>query len=177
MIFGFDPFSDDRQVETMAEPWDEFDASPSVVRSLPGTAPIVPKDSIAGRSLTAVVAIMTGPTALVSAQGTTGSISGFVTDDTTAALEIARRLWPGPLGAYPDAERKDYVAPYRDETAENRLAPDEFLAEAQRWVEAGVQIIGGCCGYGLPYIKRLRDPGYGVVFTRQTEQVLAKRVP
>jgi cell division transport system permease protein len=46
-------------VETMAEPWDEYDASPSVMRTLPGAAPIVPKDSIAGRSLTVVVAIMT----------------------------------------------------------------------------------------------------------------------
>ncbi len=46
-------------VETMAEPWDEFDASPSLVRTLPGAAPIVPKNSIAGRSLTVVVAIMT----------------------------------------------------------------------------------------------------------------------
>jgi cell division transport system permease protein len=46
-------------VETMAEPWDEFDASPSLIRTLPGAAPIVPKNSIAGRSLTVVVAIMT----------------------------------------------------------------------------------------------------------------------
>src|ERR1700722_16154470 len=46
-------------VEVIADRWDEFDAPPSVVRSLPGTAPIVPKDSIAGRSLTAVVAILT----------------------------------------------------------------------------------------------------------------------
>jgi len=46
-------------VEAMAEPWDEIDAPPSVVRALPGTVPIVPKDSITGRSLTAVVAIMT----------------------------------------------------------------------------------------------------------------------
>jgi cell division transport system permease protein len=46
-------------VEAMAEPWDEFDAPPSVVRTLPGTVPVVPKDSITGRSLTAVVAIMT----------------------------------------------------------------------------------------------------------------------
>jgi S-methylmethionine-dependent homocysteine/selenocysteine methylase len=77
--------------------------------------------------------------------------------DTAAALEIARRLWPGPLGAYPDAERKDYVAPYRDEAAENRLSPAEFRDEARRWVESGVQIIGGCCGYGLPYIRGLRE--------------------
>ena len=46
-------------VEVIAEPWDEFDAPPSVVQSLPGTAPIVPKDSIAGRSLVMVIAIMT----------------------------------------------------------------------------------------------------------------------
>ena len=46
-------------VETMTEPWDAFDASPSLVRTLPAAAPIVPKNSIAGRSLTVVVAIMT----------------------------------------------------------------------------------------------------------------------
>ena len=46
-------------VETMAEPWDDLDASPSVVRTLPARRAIVPKNSIAGRSLTAVVAIMT----------------------------------------------------------------------------------------------------------------------
>lgn len=46
-------------IETMAEPWDDLDASPSLVRSMPAAAPIVPKNSIAGRSLTAVVAIMT----------------------------------------------------------------------------------------------------------------------
>ena len=44
--------------DTMAEPWDAFDASPSLVRTMPAAAPIVPKDSIAGRSLTVVVAIM-----------------------------------------------------------------------------------------------------------------------
>ena len=46
-------------VETMTEPWDAFDATPSLVRTLPAAAPIVPKNSIAGRSLTVVVAIMT----------------------------------------------------------------------------------------------------------------------
>jgi cell division transport system permease protein len=46
-------------VETMTEPWDALDAAPSLVRTLPAAAPIVPKNSIAGRSLTVVVAIMT----------------------------------------------------------------------------------------------------------------------
>lgn len=55
-------------LESMTEPWDELDASPFLVRALPAVAPIVPKNSIAGRSLTAVVAIMTFLAAL-----TTGS--------------------------------------------------------------------------------------------------------
>ncbi len=46
-------------LETLEEPWDGLDASPSMVRSLPAAAPIVPKNSIAGHSLTVVVAIMT----------------------------------------------------------------------------------------------------------------------
>jgi cell division transport system permease protein len=46
-------------IETMAEPWDDVHASPSVVRAAPASTAIVPKDSIAGRSLTVVVAIMT----------------------------------------------------------------------------------------------------------------------
>src|SRR5580700_11882024 len=53
-------------VETMTEPWDAFDAAPSLVRTLPTAAPIVPKNSIAGRSLTAVVAIMTFLAALTT---------------------------------------------------------------------------------------------------------------
>ena len=46
-------------VGTVTEPWDDLAASPSVVRSLPAATTIVPKDSIAGRSLTVIVAIMT----------------------------------------------------------------------------------------------------------------------
>jgi len=46
-------------VETVAEPWDDVDASPALIRTLPAAASIVPKHSIAARSLTAVVAIMT----------------------------------------------------------------------------------------------------------------------
>jgi S-methylmethionine-dependent homocysteine/selenocysteine methylase len=76
--------------------------------------------------------------------------------DTTAAIPIALEKWSGPLGAYPDAERKDYVAPTRDQTVENKISPEEFVKHARSWVEMGVQIIGGCCGYGPPYIRLLR---------------------
>jgi homocysteine S-methyltransferase len=78
-------------------------------------------------------------------------------DDTSAALEIALKQWPGPLGAYPDAERKDYMSQARDRSTENKISPEEFARRARQWVESGVQIIGGCCGYGLAYIRPLRD--------------------
>ena len=32
-----------------------------------------------------------------------------------------------------------------------------YLAYAQRWRQAGVSIIGGCCGVGPEYIAALRD--------------------
>jgi S-methylmethionine-dependent homocysteine/selenocysteine methylase len=78
-------------------------------------------------------------------------------DDTTEALKIALEKWPGPIGAYPDAERSDYMTPTHDHAVENRFSPEAFARHARSWVEAGVQIIGGCCGYGPAYIRPLRD--------------------
>jgi homocysteine S-methyltransferase len=78
-------------------------------------------------------------------------------DDTSAALEIALKQWSGPVGAYPDAERKDYMSSTRDRSVENKISPQEFTRQARQWVDSGVQIIGGCCGYGLPYIRPLRE--------------------
>ena len=74
-------------VETMAEPWDEFDAPPSVVRTLPGAAPIVPKDSIAGRSLAVVVAIMTFLASL-----TTGAAMLVVSAASDWQSEVGREV-------------------------------------------------------------------------------------
>ncbi len=46
-------------LETMTEPWDDVGVSPTALNALPAATSIVPRRSIAGRSLTAVVAIMT----------------------------------------------------------------------------------------------------------------------
>jgi S-methylmethionine-dependent homocysteine/selenocysteine methylase len=78
-------------------------------------------------------------------------------EDTNAALDIVVKKWKGPIGVYPDAERKDYMTPTHDDSVENRYSPDEFLGEARGWVQKGVQVIGGCCGYGPDYIRRLRE--------------------
>ncbi|HXP76225.1 MAG TPA: homocysteine S-methyltransferase family protein [Stellaceae bacterium] len=94
---------------------------------------------------------------VMSHGGSVLSIFHSSVDDTTAALEIALKQWPGPVGAYPDAERKDYMAAVQDRSVENKISPEEFAQRARQWVGSGVQIIGGCCGYGLPYIRPLRD--------------------
>jgi S-methylmethionine-dependent homocysteine/selenocysteine methylase len=75
---------------------------------------------------------------------------------TDAALPIVREKWSGPIGVYPEAGREDYVDPLPDPTSENELTPAEFLDLAQKWVQEGVQIIGGCCGIGPDYIRLLR---------------------
>ena len=46
-------------VKTMAEPWDGYGPAPPLSLAPPAATPIVPKSSIAGRSLGAVIAIMT----------------------------------------------------------------------------------------------------------------------
>ena len=78
-------------------------------------------------------------------------------DATDEALAVVRAHWNGPVGVYPEAERSDYVAAHRDDSVETKLTPDEFVAQASRWVSEGVQVIGGCCGIEIEYIRPLRD--------------------
>ncbi|MCZ6721142.1 MAG: homocysteine S-methyltransferase family protein [Proteobacteria bacterium] len=37
------------------------------------------------------------------------------------------------------------------------MAPEDYAGEACRWVEAGVQIVGGCCGTGPEHIRALKE--------------------
>ncbi len=76
---------------------------------------------------------------------------------TDAALVVAKNRWSGPMGIYPEAERRDYVDTFRDQAVPTRLTPEEFLTKAKAWVAEGVQVIGGCCGVELEYIRPLRE--------------------
>ena len=78
-------------------------------------------------------------------------------DATDAALDVVKAHWNGPIAIYPEAERTDYVHAHRDESVDTKLTPDEFVARAQHWVAQGVQVVGGCCGVELEYIRPLRD--------------------
>jgi S-methylmethionine-dependent homocysteine/selenocysteine methylase len=76
---------------------------------------------------------------------------------TEAALPVVREKWSGPIGVYPEAGREDYVDPLGDPGGKNDVTPAEFLDHARKWVQDGVQVIGGCCGMGPEYIRPLRD--------------------
>ena len=68
------------------------------------------------------------------------------------AISIIRDYYDGPIGVY--AESGDWLAP---NWVFNGLSPQEYLLEATGWVEAGAQIIGGCCGVGPDHIRVLSD--------------------
>ncbi len=77
--------------------------------------------------------------------------------DTTAALKAVFNQWSGPVVAYPDAGRSDYLQMWQDRGVPNEVRVEALTQEAAKWVEMGTQIVGTCCGYGVDYIKALRD--------------------
>ncbi len=82
-------------IETIAEPWDDVHAPPSVVRAVPASTAIVPKDSIAGRSLTVVVAIMTFLASLTT--GVAMLVVSAATDwQSDVGREVTIQVRPAP---------------------------------------------------------------------------------
>jgi cell division transport system permease protein len=74
-------------IETMIEPWDDIDPTASLDRAPRGAASIVPSSSIAGRSLAAVVAIMTFLAAL-----TTGAAMLVVSTANDWQADVGREV-------------------------------------------------------------------------------------
>ncbi|MBM3597990.1 MAG: homocysteine S-methyltransferase family protein [Alphaproteobacteria bacterium] len=96
-------------------------------------------------------------TELMPLGGSALAIFHSTISDTTSALDVALSHWQGPIACYPEAERHDYTAAYHDHNVANKVPPAEFVETARGWVDRGVQIVGGCCGIGLPYIRALRE--------------------
>jgi cell division transport system permease protein len=76
-----------KPVETMAEPWDDHEPAAPLTLAPPAATPIVPNTSIAGRSLAAVVAIMTFLAAL-----TTGAVMLIVSTASDWQSEVGREV-------------------------------------------------------------------------------------
>jgi homocysteine S-methyltransferase len=78
--------------------------------------------------------------------------------DTDACLDIVFEHWSGPVGVY--AHTGGWAPP--NWVFENMISADDYAEASLRWVERGVQVIGGCCGIGPDHIavlgKRLGLP-------------------
>ena len=86
-------------------------------------------------------------------KGSLVSVMHTEVEDTESGLQVLRDHWSGPLGAY--AHSGEFVMP--NWQFENIISPQDYLSAARRWVEAGVQLIGGCCGIRPDHIRLLKD--------------------
>ena len=69
--------------------------------------------------------------------------------DTESGLECARRVCKAPLGVWPNSG--DFEPPHWQ--FDGVISPDAFAVVAARWADAGIRVIGGCCGLGPDHIR------------------------
>ena len=76
-------------------------------------------------------------------------------DHIDAALDIVQDNWDGAIGVYAHTCRfsEDETRAIFDDT----ISPRDYAIAAQRWLDRGVQVIGGCCGVRKEHICALRD--------------------
>jgi S-methylmethionine-dependent homocysteine/selenocysteine methylase len=74
-------------------------------------------------------------------------------NDTDEAIDILRRHWKGPIGAYPESGY--FKMP--EWTFVDIIPPEELVKRSQAWKRQGVTAFGGCCGLGPEHIKALSE--------------------
>ncbi len=90
---------------------------------------------------------------LIPLGGTVANVMHTEVAEVMPALETLKQRWPGPVGVYAHSGR--FVMPHWQ--FNDVISPEDYLAHARRWVEAGAQLIGGCCGIGPDHIRLLRQ--------------------
>ena len=73
--------------------------------------------------------------------------------DVDSAIETTRKNWSGPIGVYPESGY--FTMPNWQFV--DVISEDALVAHAQRWVDEGVRLVGGCCGLGPGHIAALRQ--------------------
>lgn len=68
-------------------------------------------------------------------------------------INSLKRLTDKPLGVYANIGNPNA----RDGKFERLISPDEYYTYAKKWKEAGVRIIGGCCGTTPVYLQKLNS--------------------
>lgn len=73
--------------------------------------------------------------------------------DVEEALAIVKRHWDGPIGIYPESGY--FTMPNWQFV--DIIEPEKLAEIAQRWINNGVRMVGGCCGLGPEHIAVLRQ--------------------
>ncbi len=106
-----------------------------------------------------VVRLLDGPTlaegiaAIQAKKVPLVSIMHTEVDDIDACLDVLAGSWSGPIGVY--AHSGHFVDP--NWIFNDTISPEDYTAAAGRWLDRGVQIIGGCCGIGIEHIAHLSE--------------------
>ena len=66
-------------------------------------------------------------------------------------LDLVQMLWKKPIGVY--AHSGIFID--GKWVFESVISPEDYAAASARWLERGVQVIGGCCGVGVKHIAQL----------------------
>ena len=90
------------------------------------------------------IAALIPPTG-VDVAGVMHTEAGLVGD----ALATVRRHFAGPLMAYPDS---GYFAMPNWHFVDI-ISPETYTRFCREWVEAGAQVLGGCCGLGVEHVR------------------------
>jgi homocysteine S-methyltransferase len=95
-----------------------------------------------------------GITEVVDALAATGpqlmAVMHTQLDDTTAAIDVVRSRFSGPLGAYPES---GYFA--RPNWVFVDVSVADLVTAARGWIDQGVTVVGGCCGITPDHIAGL----------------------
>jgi S-methylmethionine-dependent homocysteine/selenocysteine methylase len=73
-------------------------------------------------------------------------------DEVAPALRVLSERWSGTIGVYPHVGT--FTAPhwhFED------ISPESYLSHARTWLDAGVQLVGGCCGIRPDHIAALKS--------------------
>ena len=81
------------------------------------------------------------------------SIIHTLTEDIQPSLAVLKQNWAGPMGVY--AHSGEFIMPNWQFI--DMISPQDYAAAAKKWIEQGVQVIGGCCGIGPEHIRVLKE--------------------
>ncbi len=72
-------------------------------------------------------------------------------DEVDACLDVIQSMWSKPVGVY--AHSGQWVDP--NWIFNGVISPEDYASAAQRWLNRGVNLVGGCCGVGSQHIHAL----------------------